>query len=455
MKILEITDAFGLGGTEQAVQIRSELLPKEIFDIKVIGFYGSGPRELQLNEYSISTSVCNGSFSELEKIIASFKPDIISYYRGSSKSELVNFILELSNFLNVPIVIETNVFGRKLIGEVKRYPDYTIHMSFSSLLKYSKLVNKSLYKLYQENHRVIYLPVPVKKFERYIIDIEERNYIRNSIGISANDIVAIRVARPDIRKWSSKLELALSNILFLDPTLKILFMAAPPDKEKHLKKKFGDRIIFLNPTSSIEKISKIYQICDFMLHSSGIGESFGLSLAEGMYWGLPIIVDSTPEMDNAQIEVVDHGQNGFIVDSVNGFSMAVSSLINNRKLLKEFSINAKEKAIKYYSDQNIADKWIKLYIEAMLNKNLIKNTNYVQLNLEIRDDEKRYYESFEQEYNFRIQNILKAADNFVMICKLKYYNILKSISYLSKLDIKSIINIIFSRIISHKIFYRV
>jgi glycosyltransferase involved in cell wall biosynthesis len=51
--------------------------------------------------------------------------------------------------------------------------------------------------------------------------------------------------------------------------------------------------IYLPETVDEEEIASTYQLMDIMLHTSRIGESFGMTLVEGMLFGLPILTNST------------------------------------------------------------------------------------------------------------------------------------------------------------------
>ena len=49
-----------------------------------------------------------------------------------------------------------------------------------------------------------------------------------------------------------------------------------------------------------------------MLHYARYGESFGYALAEAAIVGLPVVAQATPWGDNAQLELVRHGETGFV-----------------------------------------------------------------------------------------------------------------------------------------------
>ncbi len=160
-----------------------------------------------------------------------------------------------------------------------------------------------------------------------------------------------------------------------------------------------------------------------MIHSSGIGESFGLSLAEAMYWGLPVIVDSTPGMDNAQIEVIDNGKNGIVVNSSRGFVTAAKKLTTDRELMKKFGASGKYKAEKLYSDKNVIKQWELLFIEGLQNKKseIINEDmkNYAESIKQSPAPEE--YDLFEKEYQARLSDIHHEKDNFLIRKPFKAY----------------------------------
>jgi hypothetical protein len=175
----------------------------------------------------------------------------------------------------------------------------------------------------------------------------------------------VRIARPDLRKWSQRLERALPAILRSVPALRFVFMAAPGSKVEALRRRYGSRLIFLPPTDDLDRLTAIYAACDLMVHSSGIGETFGTSLAEGMYWRLPVVVDSTPDLDNAQIEVVDHGVTGLVTASGAGFAEAILRLASDVAFRQRLGAAARAKVQARYADLVVTRQWERVLIASM------------------------------------------------------------------------------------------
>ena len=76
--------------------------------------------------------------------------------------------------------------------------------------------------------------------------------------------------------------------------------------------------------------------CDVILHTSSIGESFGYGIAEPMNLGKPVITNSVPWHDQAQLELVQHGVCGWVANSRSNLRKAIDSLANDPALRARF-----------------------------------------------------------------------------------------------------------------------
>src|SRR5215470_11837740 len=89
----------------------------------------------------------------------------------------------------------------------------------------------------------------------------------------------------------------------------------------------GEHVVEPNADSS--RIRRTIAAADCLGNYSQIGETFGLAMAEAMCCGLPVIVNSTPSMDNAQVELCDHGKTGLVANSLRALTSALSFLAND------------------------------------------------------------------------------------------------------------------------------
>jgi len=107
--------------------------------------------------------------------------------------------------------------------------------------------------------------------------------------------------------------------------------------------RYGEGIIVEAATSDTARLAALYNAADLMLHASNHGESYGYTVAEAMQAALPVITRATPWGDNAQTELVEHGNTGYVCGSVRGLSNALLELSVNRERSAEFGARGAER----------------------------------------------------------------------------------------------------------------
>jgi hypothetical protein len=78
-----------------------------------------------------------------------------------------------------------------------------------------------------------------------------------------------------------------------------------------------------------------------VLHTSIVGESFGYGIAEPMNFGKPVVANSTPWQDQAQIELVRPGECGFIASTPQTIAEAILKLADDVDLRRKLGQNAR------------------------------------------------------------------------------------------------------------------
>ena len=115
-----------------------------------------------------------------------------------------------------------------------------------------------------------------------------------------------------------------------------------------------DRIIFCG---NIVDVSSWYQKADIFAFPSYF-EGFPNALAEALSWGIPCIGLRNTLGVNSLIE---DNVNGLLVDpTIKDFSRAINTLVNNDKLRKKMSLEARKISFKY-SPKNSYDLWESLF----------------------------------------------------------------------------------------------
>jgi glycosyltransferase involved in cell wall biosynthesis len=143
---------------------------------------------------------------------------------------------------------------------------------------------------------------------------EDRAQLRQALGLPQDAFIAIRLGRPDPRKWSDLLILHGARLLADLPRLHLVFLSAPESRHGVIRRLMGARVTLAPFTTERATVARYLAASDAMLHYARYGESFGYALAEAALAGLPVIAQSTPWGDNAQAELIRDGETGFLVD---------------------------------------------------------------------------------------------------------------------------------------------
>ncbi|VVB63779.1 Glycosyl transferases group 1 [uncultured archaeon] len=126
---------------------------------------------------------------------------------------------------------------------------------------------------------------------------------------------------------------------------------------------------FLDDLSERDAI-RFYSSIDVLAHSSKIGESFGYTIAEAMAAKKPVVVNSTPLEDNAQIELVDNFKTGLIANSSQPYARAIGYLLNNKLEREEMGLAGYRKAKRNYDAPSTTRVLEKIYLELAIEKGI-------------------------------------------------------------------------------------
>ena len=109
-------------------------------------------------------------------------------------------------------------------------------------------------------------------------------------------------------------------------------------------------------------MSSIYQMHDILL-SPTVREGFGLSVAEAMACGLPVVASDCSSIP----ELIDHGKGGFLcpVGDVNAFSEKINILADSPRLRKEMGEYNRAKVEKMFTIERMVNEYKDLFEEVL------------------------------------------------------------------------------------------
>lgn len=356
IKVLHVTPSLGLGGTEKVMQSFVINIDKNRFHTSVYSPL-NGPRGKLLRQAGIDTFIGIDLFPLLEKL----RPQIVHIHRAGWAEP---GSLRPYKLAGIPVVVETNVFGHYDPSPEGKLIDRHLFVSHFCAKRFEKINH---IPAEPPQYSVLYNPVDTDFFAANCP--ANRKVTTNTFG---------RISRADKGKWSN---LAYNFLPFLKnavienklPPFNYRIIGGIPQAKKYVhENELDDFVEFLPPVITDKEISHFLNSISFLAHANDTGESFGLVIAEAMAAGLPVITHPSKDLrDNAQLELVDHGETGLIARDKQEYAEAVRFLLTHPEEAKVMGEKGRQKAAKLYRAQDIAKQLGQIYIELLEQKKAV------------------------------------------------------------------------------------
>jgi len=304
INVLELISSLNYAGSQRALVNFCRYSDRHFFKMHVATYIEGGPREKEIHDLGIECVIFKNDIASLLKYVAQKNIQIVHFHRSGHYVPFEHLVLQKLKSQNpLLVIVETNIFGK--------YDARSASLIDCSLVISKMNLNEVFVKqagVFDFNRmRTLYFPVDAASFAKNIPTQEEITAYKKKNNIQPADFVIGRLGRPDIAKWSDLLIETVPYLVKLIPRIKYLIQSAPESRKRQvLTGRYRDNFIFVEPSAEDKDIALFFSSLDVYAHASKIGESFGMTLAEAGLFKKPVVVNSTPQRDNSQVEVVNH-----------------------------------------------------------------------------------------------------------------------------------------------------
>jgi glycosyltransferase involved in cell wall biosynthesis len=338
LELAVVCNSFGMGGTAKAAVTYARHHDRALVRPRAIALTEPGVRAGELEAQGIEVACAQDDLGRLTRQLRGV--DVVHVHRFGSAEPLVPAACRAAG---VKALVETNVFGRRDTSPDDARFSAHLHISQMCAMRYRERAGLELEDFHHHRcHRTLYYPVDADALRAAATTRDEAHAL---LGLDPGRPTVVRVGRDDDRKWSDVLVAMTPRLLELVPEVQIVLVGATAHRRAQLRR-LGvlDRVHCLASSSEPQRLAAFYRAADVFASASSIGESFGLAIAEAMALGIPVVTSSTPWADNAQVEVVDNGVNGWVANHPRAFAEAVADLLGDERRRVAFGAAAAQKA---------------------------------------------------------------------------------------------------------------
>ena len=338
MKILVFTNGLGLGGTEKAACHWARELVARGHQVSSLTLK-DGPQRPHMEAAGISVRVVPAVATEVAAALRELAPEVIHMHAPGHPHE-GNILGAAFGLLprRIPVV-QTNIFGRLANPVEDEWTDFRLFVSWTSCVQAARRSFRAMDKNFFRRASVAVNPLDPLELPAETA----RAAFRQAQGVGPDEVLFGRFSRPEPNKWTNLAVDAFRLALRQTKNIKLLLREPPPAIAAQLRAApDAHRFVILPATSDAQELSLTMAALDVVLHTSLVGERFGYGIAEPMSLGKPVITHSTPDWDQAQIEVARHGESGFIASTPAAMAAAIARLAADRPLRERMGRKARE-----------------------------------------------------------------------------------------------------------------
>jgi glycosyltransferase involved in cell wall biosynthesis len=335
LELAVVCNSFSMGGTAKAAVTYALNHDRARVSPRAIALSEPGVRAGALEAAGIEVLCAEDDVDRLARQLRGV--DVVHVHRAGLAEPIVPAACRAAG---VEALVETNVFGWRDASADDA--QFSAHLLISQMcaMRYRARAGVDLERFHRR-HRTLYYPVDVDALRA---DAISRSDAHALLGLDPARPTVVRVGREDDRKWGDILVAMVPHLLRLVPDVQIVLVGATAHRRAQLGR-LGvlERVRCMPSSSDARRLAAFYCAADVFVSASSIGESFGLAIAEAMALGIPVVTSSTPWTDNAQVEVVDNGVNGWVANHPRTFAEAAADLLGDDRRRAAFGAAAVDK----------------------------------------------------------------------------------------------------------------
>lgn len=352
VRVLHAIKSLGLGGTEKVLQLFVANLDPARFQASVY-CPEDGPRASQIRAAGVETHIGG----DMDTVLGRVRPHVVHVHRaGWPEPEL----LVPPRRARVPVVVETNIFGRFDPSPQAAVIDRTLFVSRFCLERFHATTGLA--------------PAPARwSFLHNPVDTDffagaargDRDFSLPAAG---------RVSRADPGKWSRLALDFLPLVIREIPDFRYRVIGGIPEAFDYVREHgLEANVTFHDPVETDAEIATFLDSVSVLAHANDTGESFGLAIAEAMACGLPVITHPCEGLrDNAQLELVEHGVTGLVVRNAEEYARALIHLFTHPEEARRMGLAGRAKAAELYRAQTVTRRLESVYLELLQRKGLLQ-----------------------------------------------------------------------------------
>ena len=248
------------------------------------------------------------------------------------------------------------------------------------------------YRCNVKNKPIYVVPtgIDIKPFKKSNFTLEDKNKLKESLGIKADEKVILFLGRVAAEKSIDVILDQMPSIFEAHPNYRFLIVGTGPSENelKKKKKKLGiqDKVVFTGKVAW-DQVQKYYNLADVFVNAS-VTETQGLTFIEAMAAEIPVVCKYAPNLS----EFIHSGKNGLFVHKNSEFKDAIVKVIEDDNLSSTLVQGGNETA-QEYSIEVFGDRLELLYSEII---KLHKSVESAQTKEEKDIQKKKIYEEIDE-----------------------------------------------------------